>query len=400
MSRSEGLDISYFSNELQYLMRLLRSDYKLEAEEAEMLAQGIDWQLFLRYTVYHEIYSVLYPLLMQLNAERQWTPDYVMASLKALCTSNTFLLFQLRGEMERMNRLLEGKGIRHLFLRGPILTAMLYSEVSGPTSYVLDILVARQDWDVSVQQLQSSGYIPAMYDEADEELNSTWQGIHHASYFHPDIQIKVDLHSRLNPNTVIEPSFEQLWARRQSSVFHKHVCTLGNEDLLVYLILYGTRNGWLSLRWLLDIDRMMGQFLNWNRINQLLEESGARHLGGGAFVLATQLLGTLLPEEAHAMTLESKARRLAQMVIPFIHKKMTMYLKPKEKDIAVLSNRYLLATMSYRQKLLYINNKLYESLKSVLPLLRSLHYLYIPLLLVLWFWRHLKRQTPKKETSS
>ncbi|ACS99912.1 nucleotidyltransferase family protein [Paenibacillus sp. JDR-2] len=402
MSQPWVLDISSFSNELRFLLRLLRSDNKLEAEEAELLAHGLDWPLFLRFAVYHETYPILYPLLVQLNAKQQWTPDFVMARLRTLYTRNTMMMLQLRGEMERVNGLLEERRVRPLFLKGPVLAAMLYGDVSGRTSGDLDILVAKQDWDASVQQLLSAGYVLAEQYEEEEVLNNTERKTHHVSYIHREKNIEVELHWSLNPDTVIEPSFEELWARRQASSLHKSVFTLGNEDLLVYLILHGTRHGWSSLKWLLDIDRMMNQFLNWNRTNQLFDESGNRVLGGEAFLLATQLLGTLLPEEAHAMTLAPKATRLARMVLPFIREELVLYPKPERKDIAVLFNRYLLATMSPRQKLLYVTNKLYPSSKdmSVLPLPRSLHFLYFPLRPFLWFWRQVKRQTPKEEASS
>ncbi|WP_336774650.1 nucleotidyltransferase domain-containing protein [Paenibacillus sp. MMO-58] len=402
MSQPWVLDSSSFSNELRFLLRLLRSDNKLEAEEAVLLAHELDWPLFLRFVVYHETYPILYPLLVQLNAKQQWTPEFVMARLRALYTRNTMMMLQLRGEMERVNGLLNDRRVRSLFLKGPVLAAMLYGDVSGRTSGDLDILVAKQDWDASVQQLLSAGYVLAEQYEEEEVLNNTERKTHHVSYVHREKSIEVELHWSLNPDTVTEPSFEELWARRQASPLHKSVFTLGNEDLLVYLVLHGTRHGWSSLKWLLDIDRMMNQFLNWNRTNQLFDESGSRMLGGEAFLLATQLLGTLLPEEAHAMTLEPKAMRLARMVLPFIREELILYPKPERKDIAVLFNRYLLATMSPRQKLLYVTNKLYPSSKdrSVLPLPRSLHFLYFPLRPFLWFWRQVKRQAPKEEASS
>ncbi|NIK66667.1 hypothetical protein FHT67_000091 [Paenibacillus sp. BK720] len=402
MSQPRVLDISSFSNELRFLLRLLRSDNKLEAEEAAQLAHELDWPLFLRFAVYHETYPVLYPLLVQLNANRQWTPDLVMSRLRSLYTRNTIMMLQLRGEMERVNGLLEERGVRSLFLKGPVLAAMLYGDVSGRTSGDLDILVAKQDWDASVQQLLSAGYVLAEQYDEEEVLNNTERKTHHVSYIHREKNIEVELHWSLNPDTVTEPSFEELWSRRQASSLHRSVFTLGNEDLLVYLILHGTRHGWSSLKWLLDIDRMMVQFLNWNRTNMLFDESGNRVLGGEAFLLATQLLGTLLPEEAHALTFEPKAMRLARMVLPFIREELILYPKPERKDIAVLFNRYLLATMNPRQRLLYLTNKLYPSSKdrSVLPLPRSLHFLYFPLRPFLWFWRQVKRQAPKEEASS
>jgi hypothetical protein len=374
MSRSDMLDISSFPEELHFILRVLRSDNKLEVEEAMEKSRYLDWQLFLRFSIYHEISPVLYPLLKQLNTQQQWTPEFVMVRLKAQYTENTLAMLHLRGEMERINSLFAGDGIRTLFLKGPALASMLYSDVSERASGDFDIMVARQDWNDSMKHLVEAGYIRREpYDKS----------AHHVSYIHPKKRLKVELHVSLHPDTIKEPTFEELWVRRQASELNKSLFTLGNEDMLVYLILYGTRHGWTSLSWLIDIDRMLGQFLNWNRANQLFAESESLAFGGKAFVLSTQLLGTLLPEEAYALTKHPKAYWLAQMALPFIREEVVLYPKPECREIAAAYNRYILATMSFKHKLLYFSNKMSKNME----------FLFIPLRPFLWFWRQVKRQT-------
>ncbi|GLX67684.1 nucleotidyltransferase family protein [Paenibacillus glycanilyticus] len=272
MNQPWALDVSSLPKELRYMLRLLRSDYPLDEDEAMQLAGDIDWPLFLRLALYHETFPVLYPILLRLNARQQWTPDFVMANLLTPYTRNTHKLLQLQEETGRLGGLLESNGVRALFLTG----------ITGD----LNILVSKQDANVMEQQLGT-----------ETELNICWS---------------------FSPDSRNAPSFEELWVRRQASSLQKSVFTLGNEDRLLHLIMNGTRTGCSSLKWLLDLDKLMGEFLNWNRMNQLFEQSKSKLIGGQAFLLSTQLLGTLLPEEAYNLTLESKARRLAQMSIPLV----------------------------------------------------------------------------------
>lgn len=393
---SHPLDISSFSKELKFMLYMLRTDRTIEAEEAIRQTRDLNWKSFLGLALNHETFPVLYPLFVQLNAEQQWTPAFVMNRLKALYTRNTMEMLHLRAELERINKRFEEEGIRSLVLKGPVLAAMLYGDISGRTSGDLDILVSRQDWDKCVRILLEEGYSRGKdYDASAEVLNNTERKTHHISYLHAQKKIEIELHWRLNPDSVTEPAFDELWSRRQASPFNKTVHTLGHEDLFVYLILHGTRHAWTSLRWLLDIDRMLRGFMNWNRVNQLFAASHSTRLGGKALILSTNLFGSLLPEEAYALTLNSKARRLAQMAVVFIREDVVLFPKPESKEISVAYNRYLLATMSFKQRQLYIWNKLYPSSKdvTVLPLPKSMHFLYFPLRPFLWFWRQVKRQT-------
>jgi hypothetical protein len=396
MNRPTALDISTFSNELNFMLKLLRTDLPLEADEMILHSRDLDWNSFLRFAVYHETFPVLYPLLLKLNEEQSWTPDFVMNRLKTLYVRNTMEMLHLRGELERMNKLFTDEGVRSLVLKGPVLADMLYGDISARTSGDLDILVAKKDWDKSVHVLLEAGYVLGeQYEDAGDVLKNTERKTHHISYVHPGKNVEIELHWSLNPDTVIEPSFDDLWSRRQKSTLSKFIYTLGNEDMFVYLILHGTRHAWTSLRWILDIDRMLGRFLNWNRVCQFFAESKSTVLGGKAIILASNLLGSLLPEEAYAMTQNPKAYRLAQIVTLFIREEVVLFPKPEKKEIAVAYNRYLLSTMTLKQKLLYVTNKLYPSTKDmmVLPLPKSLHFLYFPLRPFLWFWRQVKRQT-------
>ncbi|MFF2094277.1 nucleotidyltransferase family protein [Paenibacillus sp. NPDC058174] len=393
MSSLNALDKRFFSKEFNMLLLLLRSGRTVTFEEAWEQSQQLDWNEFLSYVGYHHVNPVVYPLLKRLNDERQFVPPAIMQKMSQYFMKNTYEMLHLRGEMERIIQLLEGRGIRSLMLKGPVLAALLYGDISGRTSKDLDILVPKADIKRTEMLLMEEGY--RLSEDTPLLLHNTERKTHHLSYFHYEKGIEIELHWRLNPDTIQEPDFEQLWARRQASSLHPSVHSLGNEDLFLYLVLHGTRHGWSCLRWLLDIDRIVAKPLAGDTIQQLLQIYRGRDLIGLAFVLARELLGTKLPDALAPMSASRKADKLAPYVLIFMRERAILHPKPEKRDIAIHYNRYMLATMPFSQKGLYLLNKIYPSSwdAEVLPLPKALHFLYFPLRPFLWIWRQMKRQS-------
>ncbi|MUT68060.1 nucleotidyltransferase family protein [Paenibacillus sp. NEAU-GSW1] len=393
MSVMPLLDLSAVSKELSFMLELLRNEGELSEEKAMREADGLDWEQFLAFKRYHHTYPIMYPRLLRWNSHRHWIPAFVLAELKADYSSNTFVMLHLAGEMNRVSSALAEREIKALTLKGPVLASLLYGELSGRTSGDLDVLVPKDSVAAAEAALLAIGY--RRNAAQDEVLGNKERKTHHLSFVNDHKGIEVELHWRLNPDTIKEPAFEELWQRRQGCALGPDAYTLGNEDLLVYLVLHGVRHGWSCLRWLLDIDRMLGKQLDWDAILRLFARYEAVHLGGQAFLLANQLLGTKLPDAAAEMASGSRPRRLAQMALAFIREEVVLFPKPERQDVAISFNRYLLATMPFRQKRLYVLNKLYPSSwdAQVLPLPKSLHFLYFPLRPFLWFWRQVKRQS-------
>lgn len=393
MSSPNVLDLSSFSKELNFMLLLLRTDRQLTTEEAIEQSRDIDWKQFLAFVRYHHVYPTINQMLVRLDKEKSWVPSFVRMKLQSYFASNTFEMLHLRGELERVNSALVNQGIRSLMLKGPVLADHLYGDVSGRTSKDLDILVPKDDVERTEKLLIDLGY--QLSEGAPELLNNTERKTHHLSYFHYDKGVEVELHWRLNPDTVKEPSFEELWRNRQSSSLNQEIYTLGDEDLYVYLVLHGARHAWSCLRWVLDMDRVLTKELNWHKLTEMFRAYKVIHLGGQAAVLTSHLFGTRLPKAAKQMTLNSRSYQLAQQTLPFIREQIILYPKPERKDIAIYFNKYLLSTMTMRQKRLYVLNKLYPSSWDalLLPLPKALHFLYFPLRPFLWFWRQVKRQS-------
>ena len=146
-------------------------------------------------------------------------------------------------------------------LKGLALAQELYGDISHRTSSDLDILVPIDDLEQAEILLIESGY---QKDDYIHSILNDWKWRHHHfSYYHPEENIKIELHWRLNPGLGREPHFDELWKKRvKSGLTQSFVYLLGKEDIFMFLSSHGARHGWSRLRWLLDLQYLMKQKLD------------------------------------------------------------------------------------------------------------------------------------------
>src|SRR5690606_29474280 len=119
------------------------------------------------------------------------------------------------GEMERLGGLFHEKNIPILFLKGPTLAPFLYGDLSLRRSRDLVVLVPLADLHRVERLLASEGYekeypIPSVLND--------WKWRHrHVTYSHPTKGTTVEVHWRLLTGPSKEPTFEELWKKRQRS---------------------------------------------------------------------------------------------------------------------------------------------------------------------------------------
>ncbi|MGE6376893.1 nucleotidyltransferase domain-containing protein [Peribacillus muralis] len=371
------------SNELKFLLECLNNKgNKQFPQDGE---PNLDWSLFLKLTRHHRVYPLIYTKLKS----AQYIPAPIMQSMFCDYQKNTFKMLKLTGEIEKISRQAFDNDICTIFLKGPILAADLYGEISQRTSSDIDILVNIDDLEKVDSLLIKMGYAK---DEYIETVLNDWKWRHHhIVYFHPDTQVKLEIHWRLNPGPAKEPSFNELWQRKQvSSIPTSYpIYGLGNEDLFLFLITHGARHGWSRLRWLVDIDRLCKKNLDWARINALLQKYQFMHVAGQTMVLSSHLLHTSVHDGAKHLTKSARSNRLAQQALFYVQRFIDLHDEPLPEDIARYHKKHLFSLMSFKNKVLFILSFLhpyFEDTKT-LPLPQRLHFLYFPLRPFLWFWR-------------
>ncbi|UNK18774.1 nucleotidyltransferase family protein [Paenibacillus sp. N3/727] len=384
------LDLSDVSKELSFLLFILRDD-----SQDEMIIQqhteDLDWKLFMRLVLHHRVYPLVYLKLKGLSTSL--IPANVMESLHLQYHNNTMKMLHLSREMSHICEAFTSSGIRNLLLKGPILATQLYGDLAHRTSKDLDILVDADDVEKAEKILVQLGY-----KLEDEHTLGNWKKkSHHLSFEHIENCTQVEIHWRLNPHFSKSFSFDQLWERKHDVILSNQTFHyLGNEDLLYYLADHGARHGWFRLRWLIDIERLLPR-INSENMKIYFDQYGGQQYVGQAFILLSLLFSTKIPHDLECLTISSKSHRLAGKALYYIKRIVKLNPVP-EKSVAWHYNRYLFSLMSGKQKLAYLLNKFHPSSRDalLLPLPKSLHFLYFPLRPFLWLCRYLKRESVLK----
>ncbi|CAM3554506.1 nucleotidyltransferase family protein [Marinicrinis lubricantis] len=385
MAMRDEARIDGFSKELKMLLILLET--RPEAQTRERMEQWrdqIDWDEWLQLVWYHRVYPLVYKRLRELNIE--WVPEEVMKQLYMKYSQNTFQMLRLTREMEKLCLALREQNIPSLMLKGPVLAHLLYGDVSLRTSKDMDILVPIEDVEKAEKVLVELGYI--LTEDVKRILKDWKWRSHHLLYVHPQTKVQIELHWRLNPDTLKEPLFSELWERRQSSLLtSSKVYCLGRDDLFLYLMSHGARHGWFRIRWLVDMDRFLRIDHDRGYLIEMIKEYQYAQIAGQMLNLTSLLLGTLVPRDMRCWREGRYVQKLTQKSLQYIQHQ----LMPK-RDLK--SRLYLFSLLSTKQKWIYLFSRLmpnsYDA--EVLPLPKSLHFLYFPLRPFLWFWRRMKNQ--------
>ncbi|MFD4932124.1 nucleotidyltransferase family protein [Peribacillus butanolivorans] len=390
MDTNLSLNLSTLSKELRLILDIMKmkSSDSIELTKKEMFTD-IDWELFLQISMHHRVYPIIYSKLKIIDSNL--VPPYVFQILNREYKKNTFQMLQLSGEMEQISKLFIENQIQLLFLKGPVIAYDIYGDISLRTSKDLDILIPISKLEKAEELLLNFGY------ERVEEttiLNEVkWRG-YHLAYFNPQKNVELEIHWRLQPLPSQEPNFNELWERKRGSSLTSYpVYYLGKEDLILYLVSHGSRHGWFRLRWLLDIDYLLGKGLDLEKASKILNKYSSYHLLGQTLILVSELLKTPINKELQIFTEEYRSKKLAQSAVFFINQ-----LVPLNTIMSsTVFKRYIISLRSSNfQKFIYIVLLSYPSSvdANTLRLPKPLHFLYFPLRPLLWIWR--KTKIPQK----
>ncbi|KAB7708159.1 Renal dipeptidase [Bacillus aerolatus] len=389
MNKNVDLNLTNLPKELKLILEII----KIENDDriSKDWFDDTDWDLFLQLALHHRLYPLLYSKIVKM--ENSWFPSEVLQSLSYYYRKNTFQMLHLCGEMEKLSQLFMENNIHPLFLKGPILAADFYGDISKRTCGDLDILIPIDDLQKANELLVDLGYEK---DEYIQTLLNDWKWRHHHfTYYHPIQGTKIEIHWRLNPAPGKEPTFNELWRRkRKSSITSYPTYFMGPEDLFFFLVTHGARHGWSRLRWLVDIHQIVKKDLNWSALNKQLKRYQSCHIGGQSLILSEQLLKTVLIKEMQPLTRGNRPKKLAQEAIFYSERIVNLHTDPVPKDVAKYHSLHLFSLMSFQQKFLYMLSVLhpYYTDAETLPLPTKLHFLYFPLRPILWVWRKTRKQ--------
>jgi hypothetical protein len=391
MVKDFNQNLNNIPKELKLILELLNmNDDRNDSSSTNLSTKDIDWHLFIELAMHHRIYPSLYKKIKGISKEI--IPEKVIKILCNKYKANTFQMLYLSGEMESIGKLLLENSVDALFLKGPILAVELYGDISMRTSCDLDAIVSINDLNKVHNLLMGCGYVKEDYIQT--VLNDWKWRHHHLTYFHSTKNIKIEIHWRLNPGPGAEPSFSEMWKRRQlCHMSNVPIYYLGEEDLFFFLVSHGARHGWSRLRWLLDIHHIIEKNPNWSLIIRALKKYHALHVGGQAVLLATSLFKSTKSLELKPLTSGNRPVELAIEAIYYLENMVNLHTDPVPDSVAAYHRNHLVSLMSLQQKVLYIISTLHPYYTDVetLPLPKYLHFLYFPLRPFLCIWRKTRK---------
>jgi hypothetical protein len=384
------LNIDQIPTELKLILELLKTDNVIHLVKSKNKFQNIDWNLFLELAIHHRLYPLLYGKLKK--TDNNVAPPFVEQTIGQAFKRNTFKMLHLSAEMERISKNFDENKIRMLVLKGPVLAKDLYGELSLRTCGDLDLLVSIHDLEKVDRFLQKEGYLKDNY--INKVIDDWKWRNHHIQYFHPQKRVQIEIHWRLNPFPGNGPSFEKLWVhKRKSSLTSYPVYYLGREDLFLFLVSHGARHGWFRLRWLVDINQIVKQNIDWNYLAKQLKKYQYLPVAGQALVLASKLLNTPIKQEMKVLLKGNRSQKLAQAAIFYLEKMVNIHTEQVPKDVDNYHKSHLFSLLTKRQKFLYVMSFMYPYPVDVetLPLPKPFYLLYFPLRPFLWAWRKTRK---------
>jgi hypothetical protein len=260
------------------------------ADVAELAGGVADWGRVLRLAASHGVSAFLFT-----NIDGQ-APPAVVEELRERAQGIAVENLILTAELPRVMEALESAGIPALAFKGPTLAALLYGERMPRESSDIDVLVHEEDVARSFAVLGELGY-------------EAWHAVE--GYFfecgreRPVVQknngATVDVHWGLMPTSfAADTGAEGVWKRcGRVRIGKRDIPTLGDEDLVQFLCVHGTKHRWASLGWVCDVAALVHARpgIGWEAVMRRAQRTGTRRAVLLGLYLAHDLVGAEAPAQ-------------------------------------------------------------------------------------------------------
>lgn len=370
--------------EVRLLLKCART--RVEPDTAQsirsLLRENIDWGLLLRIGWQHGVTPLVYCSLESIAAEA--VPSSVLDDIRSQVRAITARAALQTKELLRLLALLETSGIRAIPFKGPVLAAVAYGSIALRMFSDLDVLVARDQVSRVCEILVEQGYACPQQDLSPDKKDAFRRVFNQHRFVCQRNSIVVEPHWELMNRAHVPPlDTTQLRARAiTASLAGRPVPSLAPEDSLMFLCAHGYVHLWERLAWICDVAELMRAHPGMNleaTITQSISVGGRRSLLLG-LCLAHELLNMALPRDIlHMIKSDRKVGMLASEVAGRLFQDHS-----SRNDAIRMLAFHLQAKERVRDKIIYLLRLATTPTNSefeILPLSRSLFFLYPPVLL-------------------
>jgi hypothetical protein len=255
------LDLHAFSPDLKLALACARWPLGEAGQQeiARCAAATQDWDRFLAWIGRHGIAPLACRALRQAGAAL--VPESVFGALEERESRNTRRVLGQITEAARMTRLLAGAGIRSMMIKGPVLAALAFDEVTARWSRDIDLLIDPQHVEEADRLIIAAGYrrFAPDFNLTPNQHSAFLQMRCQFAYYSDRLDLILELHWRLTSNRTLLPLDEAgLWGRKNPiRLGGVDFQTLPDEELFLYLCVHGGAHVWFRLKWLADVAALL-----------------------------------------------------------------------------------------------------------------------------------------------
>jgi Uncharacterised nucleotidyltransferase len=270
------------------LLECIRAQPDLDKIRSAVLS-GVNWETALDQASRHFMAPLLYWCLSR--ACPGDVPAPVLETLRGRASACAGRSLWFTAEMFRVLDGLNAQGVRAIPFKGPVIAWCLYESPGLREMIDLDLLVAQADIGAARKALIGLGYEPS---SEPEELKFYPISEMHFSRVNG---MQIDLHWRLAPPPFAS-WFDSGAVRARAvtvEIARREVTTISPRDLLRFLCMHAAKHGWISLRDVSDIARLMRSDVDYAAGLADAEAYGGMRAFLLGLALARDLAGAELP---------------------------------------------------------------------------------------------------------
>jgi len=325
---------------------------------------------------YHRLHQVL--------STDRWLDINIREQKSNQKKKTTIDILRFSMELVHIVKGFEEKKLPVICLKGPVIGEKIYESIGERFFKDLDLLVPEKRLSEAEHLLKQFGYIQ------DETSTYDKKRSHHLVYINNQTGHIIELHWRLHPNILEEPSFEELWKTHETvRIAGTDIPCLETEELFVYLISHGSKHAWFRLRWLYDIHLFLDQPIDLTRIQVRLAQRGGLDMMGQAMLLRQKLFESPIPEAFLHLTTSRQSKRMAQMALRIIEEQNDPGKTNQTLVEYLYWKRYYLLIRDQSKRLEFLWHHFIPNQQDleILSLPKTIRFLYVPLRPVTWLLR-------------
>jgi hypothetical protein len=394
------MDLQHLSNKIKQYPEELKDIIQISGDSKGKPSflrgqQNFNWDFFISLIQQHQLTSLIFPYL---SKNRENIPTSAYERIRSIQQKNAQKALAHVEQTIRLQSLFNNEGIPALFLKGVVLSQILYGDPLLKNSVDIDILVPLKHIGYAAELLQKQSYRMTYPDiqltKRQKRIN--YRISHHYDFQHPEKVVRVELHWKLiNPQVLLPFSFDFLYRRSVKVELHEHpVKTLSMEDYIIYLAVHGAKHRWYNLTWLKDLSRTLEKTSQQTKLKtfRLSEKMGLERC-----FLQGCLLSRLIYGVETGMPLPDNKNRFMLMI-----RKSLDAIPENRTEIKTHKLRNLLYQLWLRKNLQYkltliFRLRTHHSDWSRVPLPDHLFFLYYPLRPLLYILNKVKNKIQKTQ---